>query len=300
MGKIYDHLDLLESESIHILRETKEQFKNPVLLFSCGKDSIVLTRLIQKAFYPFGFPFKMLHVDTGHNFPEVIKFRDNVVKKLQTTIKVELVENTINEKKIIEKRDINYSRNTLQSITLLDAIKHLRIDACIGGARRDEEKARAKEKIFSIRDGLGKWDLNKQRPELWNTYNGMINKGENVRVFPISNWTELDIWNYIKREKIEIPNIYFTHKRNCIIRNGQILSDSEFIVKDENDIIEERQVRFRTVGDMTCTAAVESNASTIDEIIKEIEDSEISERGARMDDKTSQSAMEDRKNNGYF
>src|SRR6267154_1316240 len=264
MSKPLDYLDQLESEAIYILREVAGQFERPALLFSGGKDSITLVRLAEKAFRPGKFPFPLVHIDTGHNFKEALDFRDDLVKRLDERLIVRKVEDTIKTKKLTEPKGKFASRNGLQTYTLLDVIEEFEFDACIGGARRDEEKARAKERIFSVRDEFGQWDPKMQRPELWNIYNGKINKGENVRVFPISNWTELDVWNYIKREKIELPSIYFSHERNCISFQDQWVAVSPFITIDEDDAIEKVKVRYRTVGDMTCTAAVESTASTID------------------------------------
>ena len=294
------YLDQLEAEAIHILREVAGQFEKPALLFSGGKDSITLVRLAEKAFRPGKFPFPLVHIDTGHNFPETITYRDQMVDRLGERLIVGYVQNSIDQGKVIEQTGKNASRNALQTVTLLDIIAANKFDACIGGARRDEEKARAKERIFSVRDEFGQWDPKRQRPELWDVYNGRIHKGENVRVFPISNWTELDVWNYIRREEIELPTIYFAHERDVITRNGQLMAAAEFLNMDEKDIIEHKNVRFRTVGDMTCTAAVESDAFLIDDIIEEIRASKISERGARMDDKVSEAAMEDRKKGGYF
>ena len=296
-----DYLDQLESESIHILREVAGQFEIPALLFSGGKDSIVLVHLALKAFRPCKFPFPLVHIDTGYNFPEALEFRDNLVKKLGEKLIVRKVEDTIKSKGLTEPKGKFASRNALQSYTLLDTIEEFEFDACIGGARRDEEKARAKERIFSVRDDFGGWDPKLQRPELWHTYNGKIHKGENVRVFPISNWTELDVWNYIRREKIELPSVYFSHEREVIDHQGQLIAVSPYIQIDENDVILKKKVRYRTVGDMTCTAAVESEAYIIDDIINEITATRTSERGeTRIDDKISEAAMEDRKKNGYF
>ena len=296
-----DYLDQLESESIHILREVAGQFEKPALLFSGGKDSIVLVHLALKAFRPCKFPFPLVHIDTGHNFPETLEFRDNLVKKIGEKLIVRKVEDTIKSKGLTEPKGKFASRNALQSYTLLDTIEEFEFDACIGGARRDEEKARAKERIFSVRDDFGGWDPKLQRPELWHTYNGKIHKGENVRVFPISNWTELDVWNYIRREKIELPSVYFSHEREVIDHQGQLIAVSPYIQIDENDVILKKKVRYRTVGDMTCTAAVESEAYIIDDIINEITATRTSERGeTRIDDKISEAAMEDRKKNGYF
>jgi sulfate adenylyltransferase subunit 2 len=294
------YLDQLEAEAIYILREVAGQFEKPALLFSGGKDSITLVRLAEKAFRPGKFPFPLVHIDTGHNFPETITYRDEMISRIGEKLIVGYVQDSINQGKVIEQTGKNASRNTLQTVTLLDTITENKFDACIGGARRDEEKARAKERIFSVRDEFGQWDPKRQRPELWNIYNGRIHKGENVRVFPISNWTELDVWNYIRREKIELPSIYFAHEREVITRNGQLMAAAEFLNIDHEDHIERKKVRFRTVGDMTCTAAVESHADQIDDIIEEIKISKISERGARMDDKVSEAAMEDRKKGGYF
>ncbi len=295
-----DYLDHLEAEAIYILREVAGQFEKPALLFSGGKDSITLVHLAQKAFRPGKFPFPLVHIDTGHNFPETISYRDEMIKRINEKLIVGYVQDSINQGKVVEQKGKNASRNALQTVTLLDVIEKYQFDACIGGARRDEEKARAKERIFSVRDEFGQWDPKLQRPELWSLYNGKIHKGENVRVFPISNWTELDVWNYIKREQIPLPGIYFSHKRDVITRNGQLMAAAEFLNMDETDVITTRSVRFRTVGDMTCTAAVESEAYLIDDIIEEISSSKISERGARMDDKVSEAAMEDRKKGGYF
>jgi sulfate adenylyltransferase subunit 2 len=297
----FDYLDQLESEAIYILREVAGQFEKPALLFSGGKDSITLVHLALKAFRPGKFPFPLVHIDTGHNFPEALAFRDQLAKTLGEQLIVRKVEDTIKQKRLKETTGKLASRNALQTFTLLDTIEEFEFDACIGGARRDEEKARAKERVFSIRDEFGGWDPKRQRPELWNIYNGKINKGENVRVFPISNWTELDVWNYIRREKIELPSIYFAHEREILEYEGQLIATSEFIRIDEGDKVSRKKVRYRTVGDMTCTAAVESAASTIDDIISEITATRISERGeTRIDDRISEAAMEDRKVNGYF
>jgi sulfate adenylyltransferase subunit 2 len=291
----------LESEAIHIFREVAGQFERPALLFSGGKDSITLVQLALKAFRPGKFPFPLVHIDTGHNFPEALKYRDELAEKLGEKLIVRNVEDTIKAKNLTEPKGKFASRNALQTFTLLDTIEEFKFDACIGGARRDEEKARAKERIFSVRDEFGQWDPKLQRPELWNTYNGRINKGENVRVFPISNWTELDVWNYIRREKIELPSIYFSHERDVIDHEGQLVAVSDFIKLDPTDTVLKKTVRYRTVGDMTCTAAVESKASNIDDIISEIIATKTSERGeTRIDDKVSEAAMEDRKKNGYF
>lgn len=300
-GRTLDYLDQLEAESIHIFREVAGQFEKPALLFSGGKDSIVLVHLAMKAFRPCKFPFPLVHIDTGHNFQEALDFRDQLVEKIGEKLIVRKVEDTIKAKGLTEPKGKFASRNALQSYTLLDTIEEFQFDACIGGARRDEEKARAKERIFSVRDDFGGWNPKLQRPELWNIYNGKIHKGENVRVFPISNWTELDVWNYIKREKIELPSIYFSHEREVLEHQGQLIAVSDFIQIEEGDNISTRKVRYRTVGDMTCTAAVESEAYSIDDIINEITISRTSERGeTRIDDKVSEAAMEDRKKNGYF
>ena len=293
-------INALENEAIYIMREVAAQFEKPVLLFSGGKDSITLVRLAQKAFYPAKIPFPLMHIDTGHNFPETIEFRDKLVKELGVELIVRNVQDTIDQGKVQEETGRYSSRNTLQTTTLLDAIEEFKFDACIGGARRDEEKARAKERIFSVRDDFGQWDEKNQRPELFDMLNGQIHLGQNVRVFPISNWTELDVWTYIEKEDLEIPSIYFAHKRKIFVRDGLIWSSSEFVYKDEEEEVEERMVRFRTVGDMSCTAAVDSYATTISEVVAEIRDSSISERGARIDDKRSEAAMEKRKQQGYF
>ncbi len=290
----------LEDEAIYILREVVAQFEKPALLFSGGKDSITLVRLAQKAFAPGKIPFPLVHVDTGHNFPETITFRDRLAENLQAELIVRNVEDAIKAGKVKEETGKYASRNALQTVTLLDTIEEFKFDACIGGARRDEEKARAKERIFSVRNDFGEWDSKKQRPEIFDMLNGNIAVGENVRVFPISNWTELDVWNYIKEENLEIPSIYFAHKRQVFDRDGMLWSDSEFINKSSDEVPYEKVVRFRTVGDMTCTAAVDSDADNIDTIIDEILEAEISERGARIDDKRSEAAMEKRKQQGYF
>ena len=295
-----NYLDELEAEAIHILREVAGQFEKPALLFSGGKDSITLVRLAEKAFRPGKFPFPLVHIDTGHNFEETIQYRDEMIERIGERLIIGSVQQSIDDGKVIEQTGKNASRNALQTVTLLDTILENGFDACIGGARRDEEKARAKERIFSVRDEFGSWDPKRQRPELWNIYNGKIHKGENVRVFPISNWTELDVWNYIRRENIALPSIYFAHQRDCITRNGQLMAASPFLNMDADDIVVNKKVRFRTVGDMSCTAAVASEADLIDDIIQEISESKISERGARMDDKVSEAAMEDRKKGGYF
>ena len=294
-------LNQLEAESIHIFREIAAQFEKPALLFSGGKDSITLVHLARKAFAPGKIPFPLVHIDTGHNFQEALDYRDAMATAVGATLIVRKVEDTIKAKKLTEPKGKFPSRNWLQTYTLLETIEEFKFDACIGGARRDEEKARAKERIFSVRDDFGQWNPKLQRPELWNIYNGRINKGENVRVFPISNWTELDIWNYIKHENIALPSIYFAHEREVILHEGQLVANSSYASLQDTDVIVTKQVRYRTVGDMTCTAAVESNATTLDEVINEITAARISERGeTRIDDKVTEAAMEDRKKNGYF
>lgn len=290
----------LEDEAIYIMREVAAQFEKPALLFSGGKDSIVLVHLARKAFFPAKVPFPMMHIDTGHNFEETIEFRDWLAQETGIRLIVKYVQDSIDQGRVKEETGKYASRNVLQTVTLLDAIEELKLDACIGGARRDEEKARAKERIFSVRDDFGQWDAKKQRPELFDMLNGKINVGENVRVFPISNWTELDVWNYIKEEQLAIPSIYYSHKRQIIERDGLYWPASPFLNTTEDEIPFEATVRFRTVGDMTCTAAVLSDAVDIDTIIEEIKEATISERGARIDDKRSEAAMEKRKNVGYF
>jgi len=295
-----NYLKELEDEAIYIMREVAAQFEKPVLLFSGGKDSIVLAHLAKKAFYPAVVPFQFLHVDTGHNFPEAIEYRDELAKKNNFDLKVAYVQDSIDQGKVKEEKGKYASRNALQTVTLLDAIEEGKYDVCIGGARRDEEKARAKERIFSVRDDFGQWNAKDQRPEFFDLLNGKINLGENVRAFPISNWTELDVWNYIRSERIELPSLYFSHKRPVFERDGFLWAASDFVYTDENDVIEERSVRFRTVGDMSCTAAVLSTATEMDDVIDEILAAEISERGARIDDQRSEAAMEERKTVGYF
>jgi len=294
------HINPLENEAIYIIREVAAQFEKPVLLFSGGKDSITLVRLAQKAFHPAKIPFPLMHIDTGHNFPETIEFRDKLVEELGLELIVRNVQDSIDQGKVREESGRYSSRNTLQTTTLLDAIEEFKFDACIGGARRDEEKARAKERIFSVRDDFGQWDEKNQRPELFDMLNGQIEHGQNVRVFPISNWTELDVWSYIEKEILEIPSIYFSHKRKTFLRDGMIWTASEHVYREDYEQVEERTVRFRTVGDMSCTAAVSSHAKTISEVVAEIRTSTISERGARIDDKRSEAAMEKRKQQGYF
>ena len=289
----------LENEAIYIMREVAAQFNRPVILFSGGKDSLTLIHLAHKAFWPAPIPFKVLHIDTGHNFEETIVFRDEIAAKYKLDLYVGHVQDSIDKGTVKEEEGINASRNVLQTTTLLESIADLKADACIGGARRDEEKARAKERIFSVRKAGGGWNAVAQRPELWNLYNSKIDSDQNMRVFPLSNWTEADVWQYILRENIAVPSIYFAHQRHVFYREGVLMPYSDFITMNGEDVFEKR-VRFRTVGDMTCTAAMESNADNVAEIIKEIELSNLSERGARLDDKRSQSAMEDRKNQGYF
>ena len=294
------HLDWLESESIHILREVAAECGNPALLFSGGKDSIVMLRLAEKAFRPGKFPFPLLHIDTGHNFPEVIAFRDARAAELGERLVVGHMDDSIRAGRV-RLRSVDESRNVHQSVTLLDAIAEHGFDACIGGARRDEEKARAKERIFSFRDEFGQWDPKNQRPELWSLYNTRVHKGENIRVFPISNWTELDVWQYIEREQLEVPSIYYAHRREIVRRPGGLLPVSELVRPKPREAVETMSVRFRTVGDMTCTCPVESSAANAAQIIVETATTRITERGAtRMDDQTSEASMELRKKEGYF
>ncbi len=295
------HLDALEAESIFVFREAAAEFERPVLLFSGGKDSAVLLKLAEKAFRPARFPFPLMHIDTGHNFAEVIEFRDGAVASLSERLIVRSVQDSIDQGRVAEPTGARPSRNRLQSTTLLDAIAEFRFDAAFGGARRDEEKARAKERIFSFRDEFGQWDPKLQRPELWSLLNGRIRPGEHVRIFPLSNWTELDIWQYIAREDIELPSIYLAHTRRVVQADGMLLAVSPFIRLGEPDVSFEAEVRFRTVGDMTCTGCVQSSARSIAEVIGEIAASRISERGeTRADDRFSEAAMEDRKREGYF
>lgn len=295
------HLRELEAESIFIMREVAAQFQNPALLFSGGKDSIVMVYLARKAFFPAKFPFPLVHIDTGHNFPETMEYRDWLVNEMGARLIVGSVEDSISKGTAVEEKGINASRNALQTVTLLETVEQNKFDAAMGGARRDEEKARAKERIFSVRDEFGQWNPKLQRPELWNILNGRISKGENVRVFPISNWTEIDVWNYIREENIPLPSIYFAHEREVIEHDGQLIAVSPFITLEDSDKRLLKKVRYRTVGDMTCTAAVESYAATLDTVIAEILSSKISERGeTRIDDKQTEAAMEDRKINGYF
>jgi sulfate adenylyltransferase subunit 2 len=295
------HLDELEAEAIHIMREVAAELERPVLLFSGGKDSIVLLRLAEKAFRPGGFPFPVMHVDTGHNFPEVIDFRDRRVAELGERLIVASVQASIDRGRVVEETGPRASRNRLQTTTLLDAIEEHQFDAAIGGARRDEERARAKERIFSFRDDFGQWNPRAQRPELWNLYNARVRKGEHVRVFPISNWTELDVWQYIARERLELPAIYFAHEREVFRRDGMLYAASEFVERYPDEEPFAATVRFRTVGDMSCTGGVQSEASTLQQVVAEIAATRVSERGeTRADDRFSEAAMEDRKRVGYF
>ena len=294
------HLRELEAESIYVIREVAAQFEKPVLMFSAGKDSIVISHLSRKAFHPAKTPFPLLHIDTGHNFPETIKFRDKIVNEIGAKLIVRTVQESIDKGKVTEETGINASRNILQTVTLLDAIEEFKFDVAIGGARRDEEKARAKERFFSHRDEFGQWDPKNQRPELWTLFNGRKRPGEHFRVFPLSNWTEMDVWQYILSENLKIPKIYFSHKRSCVNRDGMLLAKSDYITLAKGEKFKEAQVRFRTIGDMTCTGAILSSASTIKEIIEEVAASRVTERGGRADDKRSDTAMEDRKKEGYF
>jgi sulfate adenylyltransferase subunit 2 len=294
------HLRQLEHEAIFVMREVAAQFERPLLLFSGGKDSIVLVRLAQKAFFPAAIPFPLLHIDTGHNFFETIEYRDWLVAKTGSRLLVRKVQDSIDKGRAAEEKGVNPSRNGLQTVTLLDALEELRADAAIGGARRDEEKARAKERFFSHRDEFGQWDPKNQRPELWNIFNGRLHPGEHFRVFPLSNWTEMDIWQYIAAEKIELPSLYFSHERAVVNRRGILLADTPFNTLLPGEVYEKKIVRFRTVGDATCTGAVESHAATLDDIIAEVAAARQTERGTRADDKRSENAMEDRKKAGYF
>jgi len=295
-----DHLDQIEAEAIYILRETAAQFQNPALLFSGGKDSIVMAHLAAKAFWPAKIPFPLLHVDTGHNFAETLQYRDAFVENLGARLVVGLVQDSIDKGRVKEEKGPFASRNKLQTVTLLDTIEEQQYDACLGGGRRDEEKARAKERFFSHRDDFGQWDPKNQRPELWNLFNGKYHPGEHFRVFPLSNFTEMDVWMYIKREEIELPSLYFAHEREVFARNGSYLAVSEFVPMLDTEQAERKTVRFRTIGDITCTGAVESSASTLDEVIAEVAAARQTERGTRSDDKRSETAMEDRKREGYF
>jgi len=301
MHRLISHLDALESESIHLLREVAAEFERPVLLFSGGKDSVVMLHAAKKAFWPARLPFPVMHVDTGHNFPEVIEFRDSSVEKLDVNLVVASVQASIDAGRVVEESGPRASRNRLQTTTLLDAIEEHGFDAVMGGARRDEEKARAKERFFSFRDEFGQWDPKNQPPEIWSLYNGRHRKGEHIRVFPLSNWTELDIWQYIAEQEIELPSIYFAHRREVFRREGMLMAVTDFLQPGEGEESFEATVRYRTVGDATCTAAVASAAATIDDVITEVAASRITERGAtRADDKFSEAAMEDRKREGYF
>ncbi|OIQ21430.1 MAG: sulfate adenylyltransferase small subunit [Flavobacterium sp. MedPE-SWcel] len=301
MSKYYlNYLDELESEAIFILREVWAQFQNPVILFSGGKDSIVVTHLAKKAFHPAKIPFSLLHVDTGHNFPETIKFRDDLVKDMGVQLLVGSVQEAIDTGRVAEERGKNATRNTLQITTLLDAIESHKVDCAIGGGRRDEEKARAKERFFSHRDEFGQWDPKNQRPELWNVLNGKQFQGEHFRAFPISNWTEMDVWNYIKRENISIPSLYFAHEREVVWRNDSWIPKSEFLKLDGSEEVINKKIRFRTLGDITITGGIESEADTLAKIVDEVATMRHTERGNRSDDKRSESAMEDRKREGYF
>jgi sulfate adenylyltransferase subunit 2 len=298
---IRSHLKQLESEAIYIMREVAAQFERPVLLFSGGKDSILMVHLAYKAFYPAPIPFPLLHIDTGHNFAETIIFRDRLVAKVGARLMVRYVQDSIDQGRVVEESGPYASRNALQTVTLLDALKEFKFEAALGGARRDEEKARAKERFFSHRDAFGQWDPKNQRPELWNLFSGKKLPNESFRIFPISNWTELDVWMYIKQENISLPSLYFSHKRDIINRDGVLLAATEGIVYPvDGETVSHSVVRFRTIGDITCTGAVESEAATVDDIIEEVASARITERGARADDKRSEAAMEDRKREGYF
>lgn len=294
------HLKQLESEAIFVLRETAAQFDRPALLFSGGKDSIVMTHLARKAFWPAKIPFPLVHVDTGHNFRETIVYRDKLVKELGANLIVGSVQKAIDDGRVVEETGLNASRNFLQIQTLLDCLEEGQYDAALGGGRRDEEKARAKERFFSHRDEFGQWDPKNQRPELWNIFNGKMNPGEHFRIFPLSNWTEMDVWQYLRQEEVPLPSLYFAHERDVIVRNGTILALSEFVEPREGEIVETRMIRFRTMGDATITGAVDSDASTMEMIIAEVAAARETERGNRADDKRSESAMEDRKKQGYF
>jgi sulfate adenylyltransferase subunit 2 len=297
---LYNHLKLLENEAIYVMREVAAQFERPFLLFSGGKDSIILAHLARKAFYPAKIPFPLLHIDTGHNFPETLAYRDALVEKLGARLIVRYVQDSIDQGRAVEETGPYASRNGLQTVTLLDALAEFKVDAALGGARRDEEKARAKERFFSHRDEFGQWDPKNQRPELWNLYNGRKKPNENFRVFPISNWTELDIWQYLQLEEIELPSLYFSHEREIIDRGGMLLAASDVVYPIAGENVQRKIIRFRTIGDMTCTGAVESTARTVADIVAEVAAARITERGARADDKRSEAAMEDRKKQGYF
>jgi sulfate adenylyltransferase subunit 2 len=295
------HLDELESEAIHIFREVAAEFERPVLLFSGGKDSAVMLRVAEKAFWPARIPFALMHVDTGHNFPEVIDYRDRRIAELGVQLVVASVQQSIDTGRVVEETGPRASRNRLQTVTLLDAIQEHQFDAVFGGGRRDEEKARAKERVFSFRDDFGQWDPKNQRPELWNLYNGRHRKGEHIRVFPLSNWTELDIWQYVADDEVELPEIYYAHRREVFERDGMLLAVTPFVTVMDGEEVVERTVRFRTVGDASCTGAVESNATDVEAVIAEVAASTVTERGAtRADDRISEAGMEDRKREGYF
>lgn len=293
-------MEHLEAEAIYVLREVWAQFEKPVLLFSGGKDSICVAHLARKAFWPSRVPFLFLHVDTGHNFVETLRFRDRYIEELGARLEVASVQESIDRGRVVEERGPNASRNALQTVTLLDALEAGGVDAAIGGARRDEEKARAKERFFSHRDDFGQWDPKNQRAELWNLFNGRMHPGEHFRVFPLSNWTEMDVWQYIKREQIPLPELYFSHRRKVLERGGTLMAVTEHLVVQEGEVVREAEVRFRTVGDATCTGCTESRATTVDDIIAEVAAARQTERGTRADDRRSETAMEDRKKQGYF
>ncbi len=295
-----NHIKELESESIYVIREVASQFENPVILFSGGKDSILMTYLAQKAFYPARVPFPFLHIDTGHNFPETLEYRDNLMNKLGVKLIVGSVQQAIDDGKLVEEKGVNASRNGLQTHVLLESLEVGKYDAALGGARRDEEKARAKERFFSHRDEFGQWDPKNQRPELWNHFNGRKLYGEHFRVFPISNWTELDVWQYLAAEKVDLPSLYFAHKRDVLLRDGVLLADCDYIEKKPDEEIFQETVRCRTIGDMTCTGVWKSEAATIEDIIQDVATTRVTERGGRTDDKRSETSMEDRKKHGYF
>ena len=295
-----NHIKELESESIYVMREVAAQFENPVLMFSGGKDSILMVHLAYKAFYPAKIPFPLLHIDTGHNFPETIQYRDDLVEKMGAKLIVGSVQDAIDSRLVHEEKGINASRNSLQTAVLLDELEKGKFDAALGGARRDEEKARAKERFFSHRDEFGQWDPKNQRPELWNMFNGNHNIGEHFRIFPISNWTELDVWQYLAHEKVELPSLYFAHERDVFERDGILLADCDYIEKKDSEEVYKEIVRCRTIGDMTCTGVWKSNAQNVDDIIAEIATTRLTERGGRADDKRSETSMEDRKKQGYF
>jgi sulfate adenylyltransferase subunit 2 len=294
------YLSQLEAEAIYVLREAATQFERIVLLFSGGKDSIVLVHLAQRAFHPGRIPFPLLHIDTGHNFPETLEFRDGLVRMVGAQLIVRYVQDSIDRGRVAEESGPTASRNALQTVTLLDSLAELKFDAALGGARRDEEKARAKERFFSHRDRFGQWEPKNQRPELWALYNGRKHQGESFRIFPLSNWTEMDIWRYIRHKEIELPSLYFAHHRDVIWRDEMLLAASEVVKPQRNEFVENRLVRFRTIGDMTCTGALESTASTVDEVIAELAALRVTERGSRADDRRAETAMEDRKRQGYF